>query len=258
MQRRHVLGLMAATAIPIATQVSQPLLALAQATPEAQETPPAEPAPVPVTVHVELGDFFLRPSQLLYVANQPYQFMLTNNGKATHEFIVEKQGAPDEPLTAEDDKGEELKSEAEDIEAGKKAELTWTFVEPGMYTMACHVPGHFEGGMHVDFEVVDVIQTLKVELGDFFVHTDNMPLKPDVPSLFRITNGGKAIHELVLESAATTDEPFEKDGVVSEVPELEPGQVLELVWTLPVGDYQLACHIPGHFEAGMKAEFKVE
>lgn len=255
MQRRHVLGLMAASAFPLAGSAGYPLRALAQATPETEEGEGEEEAPV--HVHVELGDFFVKPSQLTYVAGQPYEFIITNNGKATHEFIVEKQGAADEPLTAKDADDQEIVSEVEDIEAGKKGTLRWTFEEPGMYTMACHVPGHLEGGMHVDFEVVETIQTLMVELGDFFVHTDGVPLKADVPTLFHVTNGGKAVHELVLESAATTDEPFEADGLVSEIEDIEPEQIRELVWTLPAGDYQLACHIPGHFEAGMKVEFKI-
>ena len=252
MQRRHVLGLMAATAIPIATQATFPLRAAAQATPEAM------PEETPVHVHVELGDFFLKPGQMVFVAKRPYQFVLTNNGKAVHEFIIEKQGAPDEPLMSQDDEGNEIASEAEDIEPGTKKELLWSFADPGMYTMACHVPGHYEGGRHVDVEVVDTIQTMMVELGDFFVHTDNAAIKPGEPVLFHVTNGGKAIHELVLEPAATTDEPFEEDGRASEIEDIEPGQVRELVWTLEPGTYQFACHIPGHFEAGMKQEFTVK
>lgn len=251
MQRRQVLGLMASAAIPFANQAMFPLRTAAQATPEAME------GEVPVHVHVELGDFFVKPSQLTYVAGHPYQFLLTNNGKAVHEFIIEKQGAPDEPLSAEDDDGQEVLSEVEDIEAGKKAELDWTFTEPGMYTMACHVPGHHEGGMHIDFEVVENPQIMMVELGDFFVHTDATSAKAGEPIVFHFTNNGKAVHEIVLEPAATTDEPFEVDGMVSEVEDIDPGQVRELVWTLEPGTYQLACHIPGHFEAGMKVEFTV-
>lgn len=49
----------------------------------------------------------------------------------------------------------------------------------------------------------------------------------------------------------------DKAGDKGEVSELDPGQSGSLTVTLQPGKYLLICNVPGHFEAGMWAEFTV-
>jgi len=75
---------------------------------------------------------------------------------------------------------------------------------------------------------------------------------------FEIENTGAIVHELVLEPSGAHDEPFEAGGVESEVEDIEPGATASFEWTLEPGEYQLACYIEGHFEAGMYTTFTVK
>jgi uncharacterized cupredoxin-like copper-binding protein len=80
---------------------------------------------------------------------------------------------------------------------------------------------------------------------------------PAGPVTFEITNEGAIEHELVLELAGSDDLPFEAGGVESEAEHIQSGGTASFQWTLEPGEYQLSCHIPGHFEAGMYTYFTV-
>lgn len=220
---------------------------------------PATPAPAaPLDIAVELGDFFVTLSRTAVIAGQPYRFVVTNAGEATHEFVLEPGSAVDQPLESPGGA-----SEIEDIAPGETRELIWTFEEPGTYQAACHVPAHFEAGMTAAFEVLPAdTEVVKVEVGDFFLKPNNTELKAGVPYLFEVTNTGGEIHEFVLEPAGAVDEPLEVeiDGeeAESEIEDIASGQTKALLWTFDQpGAYAMACHIPAHYEAGMKADFNV-
>jgi uncharacterized cupredoxin-like copper-binding protein len=100
-------------------------------------------------VHVGLGEFFITTSMPTLEAGKPYTFMAMNSGTMVHELVIEPAGAADEPLEKDG-----VESEIEDIGPGTNAEMTWTFEEAGMYQFACHIEGHYEAGMVVEFEVV--------------------------------------------------------------------------------------------------------
>jgi predicted lipoprotein with Yx(FWY)xxD motif len=99
-------------------------------------------------VAVDLSEFHVTPSTLTLQVGQEYTFVVTNSGVLIHELVIEPAGAADEPL----EEGEKV-SEIEDIEPGETDTLTWTFEEAGTYQLSCHVPGHFESGMHVEITV---------------------------------------------------------------------------------------------------------
>jgi len=100
-------------------------------------------------IQVWLDEFSIQADQVTLTAGREYTFVVTNAGLGIHEFVIEPAGANDEPLEMAGDE-----AEIEDIAAGSTAELPWTFDEPGMYQFTCHIPGHFENGMVLEFEVV--------------------------------------------------------------------------------------------------------
>ncbi len=75
---------------------------------------------------------------------------------------------------------------------------------------------------------------------------------------FTITNDGSLVHEVVLEPAAAMDAPLSANGAEAEAQDIQPGQTVTLEWTIDTpGQYQLGCHLPGHFENGMTMNFEV-
>ena len=82
---------------------------------------------------------------------------------------------------------------------------------------------------------------------------------------FVVRNTGKVRHEFMLGGAAEQAEHAkmmqQMPGMVHEEPNaltLEPGQEKKLIWrfTEP-GDVEFACHVPGHYEAGMKGAVSI-
>lgn len=112
-----------------------------------------------------------------------------------------------------------------------------------------------------------VTRTLTVEM------TDNMRFSPSTLNVKRgetvrlqVLNKGKMLHEFVLgtpeeikkHARAMKDHPgmaHDEPGMVH----VQPGQRGELVWqfTQP-GEFQFACLLPGHFEAGMFGKVVVQ
>lgn len=83
---------------------------------------------------------------------------------------------------------------------------------------------------------------------------------------FVVTNAGKLKHEFVIgdpqEQRAHAEMMKKMPGMVHEDPNalnLEPGETKTLLWQFgPPGMVEVACHVPGHYEAGMVAQIKVE
>ena len=103
------------------------------------------------TIAVEMGEYYLKPTATTFRAGVTYTFEVTNVGEEIHELVIEPAGSTEEDALENDDDEE---AEVADIDPGATGSLTWTFTEPGRYQMACHEPGHFEGGMVIEIEVV--------------------------------------------------------------------------------------------------------
>lgn len=101
--------------------------------------------------------------------------------------------------------------------------------------------------------------TAPVVLSDFKVEMTPTQIAVGQPVTFAIGNQGPSVHELVLEKAGDVDVPLEQaDGTAAEVEDIDAGASGQLTFTFSEpGTYQLACHIPGHFEAGMVTTFEV-
>lgn len=100
-------------------------------------------------IAVTLSDYTIQSSDVTFQTGQEYTFTITNNGATVHEFLIEPAGVDDKPLEANG-----TEAEAEDIQPGASATVTWTFTEPGNYQMTCHVPGHYPAGMALNITVV--------------------------------------------------------------------------------------------------------
>ncbi|MEO4044981.1 plastocyanin/azurin family copper-binding protein [Hoeflea sp. CAU 1731] len=82
---------------------------------------------------------------------------------------------------------------------------------------------------------------------------------------FIIKNKGELVHEFVLDNH---DNVMEHKAVMEKFPEmehddpnsirLEPGKRGEVIWKFSnAGEFEFACLIPGHYDAGMKGDLKV-
>jgi uncharacterized cupredoxin-like copper-binding protein len=102
----------------------------------------------PVEVNVILKEFSMEMSRTDLPAGVPIKFNFIQKGSVNHEAVLEIAGVNDEPLELS---GKE--SEAEDIVPGETRSMVWTIPNPGKYQLACHVPGHYEGGMVTTFTI---------------------------------------------------------------------------------------------------------
>jgi len=105
-----------------------------------------------------------------------------------------------------------------------------------------------------------VTRVIKVDMSDAFRFTpSDVVLKTGETVKFVVTNSGKMLHEMVL---GTREELKEHAELMRKFPGMEhedanmahvnPGGKGEIVWQFDKpGEYQFACLIPGHFEAGM-------
>ncbi len=84
--------------------------------------------------------------------------------------------------------------------------------------------------------------------------------------MFEIVNNGKLEHEFVLGDSA---EQIDHDKEMAAMPGMKmdhvngvgvaPGQSARLVWTFTKsGTLQYACHVPGHFVAGMVGQLTIK
>ena len=83
---------------------------------------------------------------------------------------------------------------------------------------------------------------------------------------FVVTNVGRLKHEFIIgdpaEQRAHAEMMRKMPGMEHEDPNalnLEPGETKTLIWQFgQAGVVEVACHVPGHYEAGMVAQVKVE
>lgn len=112
-----------------------------------------------------------------------------------------------------------------------------------------------------------VTRTVRLEMTDAFRFTPaDVSVKRGETVKFVISNSGKQLHEMVL---GTTEELKEHAALMKKFPDMEhadanmahvkPGAKGEIVWQFTkAGEYQFACLIPGHYEAGMVGKVVVK
>ena len=99
---------------------------------------------------VTKDDFTYDPSVIEVSKGEAVTFVVTNEGKIVHEFVLGDQAFQDEhEREMAEMEGEAMLDEPNAIalEAGETKELTWRFTETGEFLYACHEEGHYDAGM---------------------------------------------------------------------------------------------------------------
>jgi LPXTG-motif cell wall-anchored protein len=125
--------------------------------------------------------------------------------------------------------------------------------------LTCVILALAGGLIFVSIASAQAATKVNVSLSEFKVAMTDTTLAAGTKVTYVITNNGKITHEMVLEKEGVTDEPLEFNGTGQEAEDIEPGTTRTVEWTIPeAGKYQLACHVEGHYEAGMKTAFSTE
>ncbi len=117
------------------------------------DPPPPAMGPGEVTVEMDIEHSVFSPTELRVVEGTRVRFVVVNGDPIAHELIV---GPPD--VHARHATGTEAEHPSIPGEVSVGADLTavttFTFDDPGTFEFACHLPGHYEYGMHGEVEVV--------------------------------------------------------------------------------------------------------
>lgn len=109
----------------------------------------------PVTITVTAKDFSFEASQTTFQVGVPYHFVVTNKGTVQHEFMIIKPEPAGTDSTQLDSEAI-VHIEEDDLNPGETHSIDYTFTKPypsGTLEIACHMPGHYENGMHLPIEV---------------------------------------------------------------------------------------------------------
>ena len=101
-------------------------------------------------------------------------------------------------------------------------------------------------------------KTVNVTLTDYKIASDLTQFSTGVPYHFVVVNKGATLHELMIAPPLTgtmTVDDLDKLRLF-EVSDIAAGETKTLDYTFkesaPLGKLEMACHVPGHYEAGMK------
>lgn len=105
-----------------------------------------EPRTIEVTA---LDPFAYEPASIEVESGETVRFVVTNEGETDHEFVVGdmemQEMAEGQMSEGMGDHGQAMASL--ELEPGETAEATVSFDQGGELFYACHISGHYEGGM---------------------------------------------------------------------------------------------------------------
>lgn len=184
-----------------------------------------------------------------------------------------------------------------EVFAGKEVDLYFVPVTPGTYELVCEIEGHVEAGMHGAITVTgnaptspapvfasitegpwvldneervaaadwSTMETVHIELGEFFFKPDNIWLRVDHPYKLVFDNPGAVKHE-------ATAGDFFRTAALRKVEdasgEFKAPLLLEVevfadketeIYLIPTmaGEYEMICEIEENLEAGMHGHIVV-
>jgi uncharacterized cupredoxin-like copper-binding protein len=126
--------------------------------------------------------------------------------------------------------------------------------------------GHDDSAIGQPGEAAKVTRTIRVDMADTMRFTPaNIRVKQGETIRFVVRNSGQVKHEFVLGTEKELKEHYE---LMKKFPGMEhadpnmvtvaPGKTGEVIWQFTqVGNVDLACLQPGHYDAGMKGLIKV-
>lgn len=115
-------------------------------------------------------------------------------------------------------------------------------------------------------KAADVKRTIKLSAMDIkFIPTD-FTVESGETVKFEIVNNGRLEHEFVLGSAGEQAEHDQEMAAMAGMKmehangvSVAPGRSASLIWTFTkAGSVQYACHVPGHYAAGMVGQLTVK
>lgn len=158
--------------------------------------------------------------------------------------------------------------------------LCGALVAAGLLTMPAPVPAHGDKAhpgtrsrvpaeqtaWGIAAQPAAVTRTLVIDMNDRMRFVpDRLELREGETVRLRVRNSGRLMHELVLGTRAELDAHA---ALMARFPGMEhdephmvhvpPGGSGEILWTFNrAGDFEFACLIAGHYQAGMKGSIKV-
>ena len=110
--------------------------------------------PGEVTVRIDVHHSLFDPDELRVVEGTRVRFLIVNDDPIGHELIT---GGADVHIRHAGGTEAEHPALPGEVSVGpnRTAITTFTFDEPGTYEFACHLPCHYEHGMHGEIEVVE-------------------------------------------------------------------------------------------------------
>jgi uncharacterized cupredoxin-like copper-binding protein len=108
-----------------------------------------------VDVQVTLSEFKIDSSLTKFSVGVPYHFVVTNKGTVNHELVI-MPPTTGQVTTADVQKMMLAGIDGDGIAAGTTQTFDYTFNQAypaGKLELACHLPGHYEAGMHLSIVV---------------------------------------------------------------------------------------------------------
>ena len=102
------------------------------------------------TIEVAMNDTMrFTPSEIAVQEGETVTFVVANEGKLMHEFVLGTEQSIDEhaEMMKKFPNMEHAEPFMAHVPPGKTGEITWTFNRDGTVKFACLIAGHFEAGM---------------------------------------------------------------------------------------------------------------
>ena len=137
-----------------------PAVAKKDAAPAIKEQKPwgiaGDPQPGLRTIRFSMSDRMrFVPDRITVREGDTVRFVLKNNGKLMHEFVLGTREELDAhaALMKKFPKMEHDEPYMAHVGPGKTGEIVWTFNRAGTFEFACLIPGHYQAGMVGTVEV---------------------------------------------------------------------------------------------------------
>lgn len=132
----------------------------------------------PIEVRIKLTEFAIESPVTTFQTGVPYRFVLDSAGALAHDFRITPRGESQSMMGMQSDghaheHGNELMvvKEAE-LAPGTSVSKDITFLQPGEYEFACHVPGHMEAGMLLPINVTGSVVVMPTPIDPAAIHYD--------------------------------------------------------------------------------------